>query len=220
MAARRPHLTSTVAPASFIDQAAPSSSTDRSANGRTADRPASGRSGTPRSNESRSNEPRSNDRGTANRSGVRAASTRSGDRRGADRSADRGAPRSADRGARAAAPSSIAPVAQPAAVTEYDSEATFAELGVPNVLVKALAAQGITTPRPIQAATLPDSLAGRDVLGRGRTGSGKTYAFVLPLLARLSAGGASRRPSRPRALILAPTRELVTQIEAAIAPLA
>ncbi|MDT7674295.1 MAG: hypothetical protein QOD82_2197 [Pseudonocardiales bacterium] len=215
MAARRPHLTSTVAPASFIDQAAPSSSTDRSANGRTADRPASGRSGTPRSNESRSN-----DRGTANRSGVRAASTRSGDRRGADRSADRGAPRSTDRGARAAAPSSIAPVAQAAAVTEYDSEATFAELGVPNVLVKALAAQGITTPRPIQAATLPDSLAGRDVLGRGRTGSGKTYAFVLPLLARLSAGGASRRPSRPRALILAPTRELVTQIEAAIAPLA
>ncbi|HEV7788333.1 MAG TPA: DEAD/DEAH box helicase [Pseudonocardia sp.] len=105
-------------------------------------------------------------------------------------------------------------------MTEYDSEATFAELGVPSVLVKALAAQGITTPRPIQAATLPDSLAGRDVLGRGRTGSGKTYAFVLPLLARLSAGGASRRPSRPRALILAPTRELVTQIEAAIAPLA
>jgi superfamily II DNA/RNA helicase len=212
MAARRPHLTSTVAPASFINQAAPPSSTDRSANGRTADRSTSGRSAAPRSNE-----PRSNDRGTSNRSGDRAAPTRSGQRRGPDRSADRGAPRSADR---AAAPSSIAPAVQAAAVTEYDSEATFAELGVPNVLVKALAAQGITTPRPIQAATLPDSLAGRDVLGRGRTGSGKTYAFVLPLLARLSAGGASRRPSRPRALILAPTRELVTQIEAAIAPLA
>jgi superfamily II DNA/RNA helicase len=207
MAARRPHLTSTVAPASFIDQVAPPSSTDRSAHGRTADRPSAGRSGTPRSNE-----PRSNDRGTANRG----TANRSGERRGADR----GAPRSADRGARAAAPSSIAPAAQAAAVTEYDSEASFAELGVPSVLVKALAAQGITTPRPIQAATLPDSLAGRDVLGRGRTGSGKTYAFVLPMLARLSAGGASRRPSRPRALILAPTRELVTQIEAAIAPLA
>ena len=64
---------------------------------------------------------------------------------------------------------------------------TFTELGVPAVLTKALADLGITTPFPIQAATLPDSLAGRDVLGRGRTGSGKTYAFALPVLARLAA---------------------------------
>jgi superfamily II DNA/RNA helicase len=97
---------------------------------------------------------------------------------------------------------------------------TFAALGVPAVLTKALALSGITEPFPIQAATLPDALAGRDVLGRGRTGSGKTYAFALPLLIRLAASPSPRRPGRPRALILAPTRELVTQIESSIAPLA
>jgi superfamily II DNA/RNA helicase len=97
---------------------------------------------------------------------------------------------------------------------------TFAELGLPTTLVTALAAQGVTEPFPIQAATLPHTLAGRDVLGRGRTGSGKTYGFVLPLLARLAAGPTRRKPGRPRALILAPTRELATQIEASILPLA
>jgi superfamily II DNA/RNA helicase len=97
---------------------------------------------------------------------------------------------------------------------------TFTDLGVPAVITKALAAGGITAPFPIQTATLPDTLAGRDVLGRGRTGSGKTYAFALPLLTRLAASTSPRRPDRPRALILAPTRELATQIEAAIAPLA
>ncbi|HEY3512869.1 DEAD/DEAH box helicase [Kribbella sp. NPDC051137] len=97
---------------------------------------------------------------------------------------------------------------------------TFADLGVPASLVTALAASGVTEPFPIQAATLPDSLAGKDVLGRGRTGSGKTYAFVLPVLARLAASGTKRRPNQPRALILAPTRELATQIQASITPLA
>lgn len=96
---------------------------------------------------------------------------------------------------------------------------TFADLGVPTAIVTALADNGIDTPFPIQAATLPDSLAGRDVLGRGRTGSGKTYAFLLPVAARL-ADGAKPAPGRPRALILAPTRELVTQIDASLAPLA
>jgi superfamily II DNA/RNA helicase len=90
---------------------------------------------------------------------------------------------------------------------------------VPASLTTVLAGLGIDTPTPIQAATLPDSLAGRDVLGRGRTGSGKTYAFLLPLVARLSATRSPRR-SRPRALVLAPTRELVRQIESALAPLA
>ncbi|MEP6651395.1 MAG: DEAD/DEAH box helicase [Lapillicoccus sp.] len=97
---------------------------------------------------------------------------------------------------------------------------TFTELGVPQPLVKALVRAGVTDPFPIQTATLPDSLAGRDLLGRGRTGSGKTYAFLLPLLARLAASQQHRRPTRPRALILAPTRELATQISAAMAPLA
>jgi superfamily II DNA/RNA helicase len=96
---------------------------------------------------------------------------------------------------------------------------SFAQLGLPAVLADALVPLGITSPRPIQEATLPDALAGRDVLGRGRTGSGKTYAFVLPVLARLAARRAPRRPGRPRALILAPTRELAAQIEASIAPL-
>ena len=100
------------------------------------------------------------------------------------------------------------------------SPATFSELGVPADLVRVLAGLGIETPTPIQAATLADSLAGRDVLGRGRTGSGKTYAFLLPLVARLSASKSRRTPKAPRALILAPTRELVGQIEAALKPLA
>ncbi|WP_374456895.1 DEAD/DEAH box helicase [Nocardioides sp.] len=97
---------------------------------------------------------------------------------------------------------------------------TFADLGVPSSLAQILEQQGITTPTPIQAATLPDSLAGRDVLGRGRTGSGKTYGFLLPLVARLDASKLPAMPRKPRALILAPTRELVGQIHASLAPLA
>jgi superfamily II DNA/RNA helicase len=96
----------------------------------------------------------------------------------------------------------------------------FTALGVPVVLARVLAGQGITTALPIQAATLPDAIAGRDVLGRGRTGSGKTYAFALAVLTRLAAAGGARRPGRPRALILAPTRELAAQIEASVVPLA
>jgi superfamily II DNA/RNA helicase len=100
------------------------------------------------------------------------------------------------------------------------SHASFADLGVPNRLTAVLADRGITTPTPIQAATLPDSLAGRDVLGRGRTGSGKTYAFLLPLVARLVESGRTAQARQPRALVLAPTRELVGQINESLAPLA
>ncbi|ROR97204.1 superfamily II DNA/RNA helicase [Salana multivorans] len=96
---------------------------------------------------------------------------------------------------------------------------SFDSLGVPARLVADLAARGITEPFPIQAATLPDALAGRDVLGRGRTGSGKTLAFSLPLVTRLS--GAKRAAAgRPRGLVLAPTRELATQIAQTLTPLA
>ncbi|MEK6342213.1 MAG: DEAD/DEAH box helicase [Curtobacterium sp.] len=96
----------------------------------------------------------------------------------------------------------------------------FSDLGVPAPMVDVLAQQGKETAFPIQADTLPDSLRGKDVLGRGRTGSGKTIAFAIPLAARLAASGRKRRAGRPRALVLAPTRELATQIDATLAPLA
>ena len=100
------------------------------------------------------------------------------------------------------------------------SAAGFAELGVPSSLVAVLTDLGITTPTPIQAATLADSFAGRDVLGRGRTGSGKTYAFLLPLVDKLTRSNRPAQARKPRALILAPTRELVNQIHDALKPLA
>ncbi|HEY6801850.1 MAG TPA: DEAD/DEAH box helicase, partial [Agromyces sp.] len=102
------------------------------------------------------------------------------------------------------------------------TDVTFGTLGVPQPLVAALAAEGKTTAFPIQVDTLPDTLAGRDVLGRGKTGSGKTLAFSIPMVARLGGAlaGGSRRKGRPLGLVLAPTRELATQIDAVLAPLA
>ncbi|MER5525619.1 DEAD/DEAH box helicase [Streptomyces sp. NPDC002677] len=94
----------------------------------------------------------------------------------------------------------------------------FAGLDMPAGLLKTLAAQGITTPFPIQAATLPNSLAGRDLLGRGRTGSGKTLAFGLALLARTA--GLRAEPKAPLALVLVPTRELAQQVTDALTPYA
>lgn len=98
--------------------------------------------------------------------------------------------------------------------------ATFAALGVCAPLARTLSVEGFTAPLPIQAATLPDTLAGRDVLARGRTGSGKTLAFSIPLVDRLSRLDRRRLPGRPSGLVLAPTRELATQIAATLAPLA
>jgi superfamily II DNA/RNA helicase len=102
------------------------------------------------------------------------------------------------------------------------SENIFGALGVPAPLVAALGANGITEPFPIQVDTLPDTLAGKDVLGRGKTGSGKTLAFSIPMVARLGGklAGGKRRPGRPLGLVLAPTRELATQITVAMEPLA
>ncbi|WP_448810989.1 DEAD/DEAH box helicase [Agromyces bauzanensis] len=102
------------------------------------------------------------------------------------------------------------------------TDITFSTLGVPAPLVAALAADGKTTAFPIQVDTLPDTLAGRDVLGRGKTGSGKTIAFALPMVARLgtSLAGGKRRPGRPLGLVLAPTRELATQIMQTFEPFA
>src|SRR3954465_4057967 len=95
---------------------------------------------------------------------------------------------------------------------------SFADLGVGEPVIHALTARAITEPFPIQIQTLPDTLAGRDVLGRGKTGSGKTLAFAIPMVSRLAE--AKRRSSRPSGLVLAPTRELATQISAAMEPLA
>ncbi|SCE67406.1 Superfamily II DNA and RNA helicase [Micromonospora purpureochromogenes] len=98
------------------------------------------------------------------------------------------------------------------------ADVDFADLGLPRPLVEALARQGITTPFEIQRATMPDALAGRDVLGRGQTGSGKTLAFGLPLIARLADRNRAR-PLHPRALVLVPTRELAMQVNDALMPL-
>jgi superfamily II DNA/RNA helicase len=106
------------------------------------------------------------------------------------------------------------PVASPAGPRAV----SFAAAGVPAPLVAALAAGGITTLFPIQAATLPDALSGRDILGRGQTGSGKTLGFCVPLAARLVDGYTSA--CRPRGLVLVPTRELASQVHAVLAPLA
>ncbi|KSU64875.1 DEAD/DEAH box helicase [Arthrobacter sp. NIO-1057] len=97
---------------------------------------------------------------------------------------------------------------------------TFGALGVPGNLAKVLSESGIETPFPIQEATLPSTLAGGDVLGRGQTGSGKTLAFSLPLVARLAQRPQRRKARFPRALIMAPTRELATQIAKTVDPLA
>ncbi|MFE9605498.1 DEAD/DEAH box helicase [Streptomyces hokutonensis] len=96
--------------------------------------------------------------------------------------------------------------------------ASFATLGLPPELVGTMTDLGVTEPFPIQAATLPDALAGHDVLGRARTGSGKTLAFGLPLLVRTA--GRRAEPKRPLALVLVPTRELAQQVDDALTPYA
>ncbi|MFI1394702.1 DEAD/DEAH box helicase [Streptomyces sp. NPDC020681] len=95
-------------------------------------------------------------------------------------------------------------------------EITFEELGLPEGVVRKLAQNGVTTPFPIQAATIPDALAGKDILGRGRTGSGKTLSFGLPTLATLAGGHTEKK--KPRAVILTPTRELAMQVADALQP--
>ncbi|MEU5054533.1 MULTISPECIES: DEAD/DEAH box helicase [unclassified Streptomyces] len=96
--------------------------------------------------------------------------------------------------------------------------ASFGELALPDELLRMLTSLGMNEPFPIQAATLPNSLAGRDVLGRGRTGSGKTLAFGLALLARTA--GRRAEPRGPLALVLVPTRELAQQVTEALTPYA
>ena len=115
-----------------------------------------------------------------------------------------------------------APVAvNAAAPASVDAtETPFADLGVPAELVAALAKQGKHTAFPIQVATLPDTLARRDVLGRGRTGSGKTLAFSIPMVSALMRSRVTRAAGRPRGLVLVPTRELANQVLETLKPLA
>lgn len=127
-------------------------------------------------------------------------------------------PEAADLPAEPATSQTAEPVVAATAAGPVADEPDFAALGLPRQLVRTLAREGITTPFEIQRATVPDALAGRDVLGRGQTGSGKTLAFGLPLLARI-ADGRRARPLRPRALILVPTRELAMQVNDALFPL-
>jgi superfamily II DNA/RNA helicase len=118
------------------------------------------------------------------------------------------------------APEAVEAVAaSPATETTESTEApgpTFADLGLPEGVVRKLAQNGVTTPFPIQAATIPDALAGKDILGRGRTGSGKTLSFGLPTLATLAGGRTEKH--KPRAVILTPTRELAMQVADALQP--
>ncbi|MCI3931624.1 DEAD/DEAH box helicase [Streptomyces sp. AN091965] len=99
---------------------------------------------------------------------------------------------------------------------DAEPEITFGDLGLPDGVVRKLARNGVHTPFPIQAATIPDALAGKDILGRGRTGSGKTLSFGLPTLARLAEGHTEKK--KPRAVILTPTRELAMQVADALQP--
>ncbi|MFD3325136.1 DEAD/DEAH box helicase, partial [Streptomyces sp. NPDC058701] len=105
-----------------------------------------------------------------------------------------------------------------AADDDADAEPTltFSDLGLPDGIVRKLAQNGVTAPFPIQAATIPDALAGKDILGRGRTGSGKTLSFGLPTLASLAGGHTEKK--KPRAIILTPTRELAMQVADALQP--
>ncbi|MFF8616525.1 DEAD/DEAH box helicase [Streptomyces sp. NPDC015350] len=103
-----------------------------------------------------------------------------------------------------------------AADADAEPTVTFADLGLPEGIVRKLAQNGVTEPFPIQAATIPDALAGKDILGRGRTGSGKTLSFGLPTLAALAGGHTEKK--KPRAVILTPTRELAMQVADALQP--
>ncbi|MFH8344242.1 DEAD/DEAH box helicase [Streptomyces sp. NPDC018045] len=155
------------------------------------------------------NRSRTNDRFSRSRSGGTGGSGRSSGSRGSNRSAGQSRRPAALQG-EFAPPKTISP-ALPAAET-------FADLDMPRHLLAELTAQGMRVPFPIQGATLPNTLAGRDVLGRGRTGSGKTLAFGLALLARTA--GQRAEPRQPLALVLVPTRELAQQVTDALVPYA
>ncbi|MFF6955112.1 DEAD/DEAH box helicase [Streptomyces sp. NPDC008317] len=162
---------------------------------------------------------RTNDRFSRTRTGgsSRTGGSGSGSGRSGGQSRSGGGSRSGGYGRRPSAPQGE--FALPVTVTPpLPAVESFAELDLPDAVLNALTVQGVTVPFPIQAATLPNSLAGRDVLGRGRTGSGKTLAFGLAMLARTAGQRAESR--QPLALVLVPTRELAQQVTDALTPYA
>ncbi|MFG2208514.1 DEAD/DEAH box helicase [Streptomyces sp. NPDC048638] len=165
---------------------------------------------------------RTNDSSYRSRSGAAAGSGRGG--RGRPQGTGRGGPSRSATGGRSGGhgrrPATLhgefaMPVSSTASLPAVEA---FAELDLPDRLLAVLRSEGVTAPFPIQAATLPNSLAGRDVLGRGRTGSGKTLAFGLALLARTA--GQRAEPRQPLSLVLVPTRELAQQVTDALTPYA
>ncbi|MFE0374601.1 DEAD/DEAH box helicase [Streptomyces inhibens] len=157
------------------------------------------------------------------RTNDRYSNSRKSSSAGSDRGArfrPKGQSRSGNRsGGNGRRPSVPAEFALPVTITPaLPAAATFGELDMPAELLTTLTGLGVNEPFPIQAATLPNSLAGRDVLGRGRTGSGKTLAFGLALLVRTA--GQRAEPRQPLALILVPTRELAQQVTDALTPYA
>ncbi|URM90545.1 DEAD/DEAH box helicase [Streptomyces sp. MRC013] len=159
------------------------------------------------------NRTRTNDRFRARDGGT-------GSGRNADRSGPAASGRSGRSGVRARRPAAVrGEFALPRTLTPaLPAVEAFTDLAVPEQLLAALRAEGVTVPFPIQGAALPNALAGRDVLGRGRTGSGKTLAFGLALLARTA--GRHAEPRQPLALVLVPTRELAQQVTDALTPYA
>ncbi|MDQ0579449.1 DEAD/DEAH box helicase [Streptomyces rishiriensis] len=169
-------------------------------------------------NSTRTNDPSSRRGRTDGRAFGGGAGSRRGGRSGPSASSRSGSPSfSGGYGRRPAAPQGE--FALPETITPaLPAVEAFADLDMPKQLLAALTAQGVSVPFPIQGATLPNTLAGRDALGRGRTGSGKTLAFGLALLARTA--GQRAEPRQPLALILVPTRELAQQVTDALTPYA
>ncbi|WP_369037240.1 MULTISPECIES: DEAD/DEAH box helicase [Streptomyces] len=167
------------------------------------------------------NRTRTNDRSARTRNGSAAAGRRGGGRVGSPAASRSGRPsRSGGHGGSGRRSAAVqGEFALPETITPaLPAVEGFADLDMPKALLAALGSQGVTVPFPIQAATLPNSLAGRDVLGRGRTGSGKTLAFGLALLARTVGRRAEAR--QPLGLVLVPTRELAQQVTDALTPYA
>lgn len=162
-------------------------------------------------------------KGSSSRGGFKGSAKGTQGSKGSKRGGQGGSKRHAQGHSKSAAPQNQQPreqfqPQQPKATALADTSTTFADLGLPLPLVQALKSEGIVHPFPIQAKAIPQALDGRDVLGRGPTGSGKTFTFGLPIITALMQGHS--RPKAPRGVILVPTRELAAQVRSRLEPLA